>query len=110
MPKLICSDPLQMELFEVPSRGQRGDNLTYRITAKGKVLYDIPRGYAAPPGSGPAGETCRSCAHRRILNTYGHNWHKCGLLEHRWTRGPGTDIRLKSPACLHWAPKPTPQP
>lgn len=61
------------------------------------------RGYAAPPGTGPAGETCGSCAHhatRRFAKVY----HKCALMVARWTGGAGSDVLLKSPACKRWAP------
>jgi len=63
-------------------------------------------GYAAAPGSGPQGETCKSCAH------YTHNdwrtaraFRKCALMRAVWTHGPGTDILASSPACSQWAKK-----
>lgn len=62
------------------------------------------RGYAAAPGTGPAGETCKSCAHysgHRMSKIY----RKCGLMRAFWTGGPGTDIKAKSPACKHWMEK-----
>jgi hypothetical protein len=58
-------------------------------------------GYAAPPGTGPSGETCKTCNHytlREFANTY----RKCGLMCGIWTRGPGTDILARSPACKKW--------
>ena len=61
----------------------------------------LPRGHAAPPGSGPAGETCRTCEHfarRRYAKTY----LKCALMKAHWTGGPGSDIRAKDPACRLW--------
>lgn len=57
----------------------------------------------ARPGTGPAGETCRTCAHRRqikVANTY----QKCGLMERHWTGGTGTDIKAAWAACNHWQP------
>jgi len=66
-----------------------------------KKRKTVPKGYAAPPGSGPAGEKCNTCAHfsgrmrsRRYL--------KCELMRAHWTGGPGTDIRARSPACARW--------
>jgi len=61
-----------------------------------------PKGYAAPPGSGPAGETCRSCKHyvRKHYHRYVHL--KCGLMQAAWTHGPGSDIRASSMACKKW--------
>jgi hypothetical protein len=61
-----------------------------------------PKGYAARPGSGPVGEFCRTCVHaysRHFSKTY---W-KCDLV--KATAGPGSDIRLKSPACQFWKAK-----
>ena len=55
-----------------------------------------PKGYAAAPGTGPDGQFCRTCAHAWSRGRY---W-KCDLVNP--TRGPGTDIRLKSPACRFW--------
>lgn len=60
-----------------------------------------PKGYAAPPGSGPKGETCKSCAHYSGVQL-AKLYRKCGLIRERWTGGPGTDIRAGSPACAFW--------
>lgn len=59
----------------------------------GRVFRGV--GYAAPPGTGPAGETCRTCAHMT-----GRRFHKCrlGLV----TSGAATDIRTSAPACRLW--------
>lgn len=57
-------------------------------------------GYAAAPGSGPAGESCKTCKHLSG-HQRGKKFYKCGLM--KWTFGAGTDIRLKSPACWHWS-------
>lgn len=61
-----------------------------------------PNGYAAPPGTGPAGETCKTCQH--YCRTGGHAKHylKCGRTRHAWTHGPGTDIKAGAPACKFW--------
>ena len=55
------------------------------------------KGYAATPGSGPKGETCRTCKHARQRGGGSRAYWKCDLIKP--TRGPGSDIRLKSPAC-----------
>lgn len=60
-----------------------------------------PKGYAAPPGTGPEGETCGSCAHHATVR-HASIYHKCGLLRQAWTRGQATDIRVRSPACKLW--------
>lgn len=67
-----------------------------------------PKGYAALPGTGPAGETCGSCVHlarRRMARVY----LKCGLMERGWTGGAATDVRAKAPACSRWAATGTPE-
>lgn len=67
----------------------------------GKRKKTVLRGYAAAPGTGPKGETCKSCRHYS-----GHRrskiYRKCGLVRARWTGGPGTDILARSPACSYW--------
>lgn len=60
-------------------------------------------GHAAPPGTGPEGETCKTCDHlarKRMSKTY----LKCGLMQALWTGGGGTDVRAGDPACKRWAP------
>lgn len=61
-------------------------------------------GYAARPGTGPAGEKCRTCACAYQRGGRVRSYWKCSLV--KVTGGPGTDIRLKSPACSQWRPKP----
>lgn len=58
-------------------------------------------GYAARPGTGPAGETCRTCRHlRRVKREGGRTYSKCGLVPS--SHGPGTDIRASAAACREW--------
>ena len=64
---------------------------------------DKPKGYAAPPGSGPAGETCKSCAHSYRRDGGAKTYRKCDLV--KATKGPGSDILFRSPACSRWEPK-----
>jgi len=64
-----------------------------------KAPQKVPKGYRAPPGSGPEGETCRTCAYIKV-NQQSRRYYKCGLVP--MTHGPATDIRLKSPACSFW--------
>lgn len=64
-----------------------------------------PKGYAAPPGTGPEGETCKTCAHIH-RNEMSKTYLKCGLMSAHWTGGPATDIRAGWPACRLWEPKP----
>lgn len=70
-----------------------------------KLLYGqigtVPKGHAWTPGSGPAGETCKTCAHI-TRNKWGRVYLKCGLTKAKWTHGPGSDIRARDPACKFW--------
>ena len=59
-------------------------------------------GYASIPGTGPAGESCGTCRHMATNS----KWCKCELMRPRWTRGYGTDVLKKSPACSRWEAKP----
>jgi hypothetical protein len=63
----------------------------------------IPKGrrHPASPGSGPEGESCKTCCHCRRVEHHDQNYFKCALVLE--TRGAGTDIRLKSPACSKWS-------
>lgn len=55
-------------------------------------------GYAAAPGTGPAGETCGTCEHFRRSAA---GFHKCAEAR-RISHGPGTDVRVTAPACAVW--------
>ena len=77
----------------------------------GERLY--PEGYnpsarKKPPctadviGSGPEGETCRTCLHYMRVRYHGAYYLKCGLMKAAWTHGAGTDIRAKWAACSKW--------
>lgn len=64
------------------------------------VVGEKRRGlYAAAPGTGPAGKTCRSCDHVRHMRPGKHP--KCGLTN--FTHGDATTIRTSTPACRHYA-------
>lgn len=65
---------------------------------------ETPRGYAAPPGTGPKDHFCRDCRNA-VARHYSKVYWKCALMVTKWTGGFKTDIRLKSPACRHWTPK-----
>lgn len=73
-----------------------GDTVTVPVRGK---HYIEPRGYNQPPGTGPAGETCGTCAY--IVG--GRRWHKCDLSRARWTHSRGTDVLVKAPACRKWS-------
>lgn len=73
------------------------------IPPRGKH-YTQPKGYAAGPGTGPAGETCGSCEHVVRARSYSNSkrWLKCGLMQPAWTSGRGSDVLARMPACSKW--------
>lgn len=62
---------------------------------------EVARGYYAPPGTGPVGETCKSCRHAHP-NRQSKTYWKCELMRQVWTGGRKTDILVGSPACKGW--------
>ncbi len=82
-----------------------GETIVERISeAKPGRKPTQPNGYAATPGTGPAGETCKTCEHKRSTGSMcARVYWKCALMEHAWTGGPGSDIRMRSPACSRWS-------
>lgn len=74
---------------------------TVVVPVRGKH-YVKAKGYAAAPGSGPAGETCGSCSHHAIRR-YAKSYHKCELTRACWTGGRATDILVRAPACHKWS-------
>jgi hypothetical protein len=80
-----------------------GDPLVILATpGRGKRRDPKPWGYACPPGTGPAGETCGSCTHH-VIKRMAKNYHKCELARAKWTGGGKSDIRVRAPACSRWA-------
>ena len=82
----------------------------FGIEHKGEPKKENPykgrsRAHPYPPGSGPKGESCGTCARARCLPYHGKNYWKCWYMRHTWTHGLGTDIRLKDPACKLWKEK-----
>lgn len=57
---------------------------------------------AAPLGTGPAGETCGTCVFAKRVQHHDYFYWKCGKVQHLWTHGSGSDIRLKWEACREW--------
>lgn len=81
-----------------------GDTVT--VPKRGKH-YVQPRGYAARPGTGPEGETCKTCRHSYHGGTGRRRYPKCALTRacHRSSRR--TDILMGAPACEKFQPKET---
>lgn len=87
-----------------------GKELVSYRTASGNVVevvkrgkhYVEPRGYAAKPGTGPAGETCGTCAHKTYSGNTAGRYPKCALTRACWTRTRRTDILVNAAACEKW--------
>lgn len=60
----------------------------------------LKKGYAAAPGSGPAGETCRSCRH--IGGVRGNEYSSQCRIAKRGSFGIAIFISPTSPACNRW--------
>lgn len=59
-------------------------------------------GHAAPPGTGPADETCGSCAHIQRRDIGSRCFFKCGVLPAKFVHGRKTDILKTDSACAMW--------
>jgi hypothetical protein len=76
----------------------------------GELVMDVrrrrvwakPNGYMSIPGTGPQGETCKSCRHSLRMGSARRAYYKCALLRHAWTCSTRTDILAGSPACNKW--------
>lgn len=87
-------------------RDMFGNEITIeQARALKKRKAPVPNGYAAAPGTGPAGETCKTCLHLARVK-YANVYMKCGLMKKQWTGGGATDVLARSPACRRWEPKP----
>jgi hypothetical protein len=93
----IRGEPLDMKALM-----KRGDQQRY-LERKAGVVHRKPtakNGYAAPPGTGPEGKTCKDCKHKNSMSNGGaKHFIKCNLRRATWTHGEGTDILARSPAC-----------
>jgi hypothetical protein len=98
----VHGDPIDFKALGAKAADHRAIN----GTGKQKRKPTEPKGYAALPGSGPEGETCRNCKHKQTQsNTGAKSWIKCVLMKAAWTHGPGSDIRASSPACRRFEAK-----
>lgn len=59
-------------------------------------------GHAAMPGTGPLGETCKTCKWLSGRQGGRKTFYKCALMRHKWSMTPATDIRLSDLACNRW--------
>lgn len=71
------------------------------VGPKPKRNPTVPKGYAALPGTGPEGKTCRDCQHKQTMsNTGAKSWIKCVLMKAAWTSAADQHSRTprRSPA------------
>ena len=81
-----------------PNAGALSDADRKRVMAR---IKPKKTGHAWQIGTGPAGETCKTCKHY-TLRQFAKAYRKCGLMRQHWTGGPGTDIKASDPACKKW--------
>lgn len=86
-----------MTLFELSPIALASTGETVK-DAKGRTTRHKP--YAALLGHGPAGFTCATCAFLLVDEHHNKRFFKCGRV--KITRGAGTDIRKKDPACARY--------
>lgn len=77
---------------------------TVVVPVRGKH-YVQPRGYADRPGTGPDGETCKSCRHSYKGGTGQRGHPKCKLTQRCHTSSRRTDILMNAAACSKWEAK-----
>lgn len=82
-----------------PNAGALTDRERKRL--RRRATENNKRGHAWKPGTGPAGETCKTCKHYYVRRWAG-TFRKCLLMKPHWTNGPRTDIRARDPACKKW--------
>lgn len=75
-------------------------------TVPAKRKPTVKNGYAAQPGTGPEGKTCKTCEFKVVGGNPGGSkrFLKCELRKATWTGGEGTDILARSPACSKYEP------
>lgn len=92
MPKDLFGNEVDLQaMADAPLQGPRR-----------KRKDPVPKGHAWMPGTGPDGETCKTCKHRARILLSSKVVSKCGLNKRRWTGGRGSDIRAGDPACKFW--------
>ncbi len=97
------NDQQQGDLFHEIQTAKLGRQLTSAEYHKiHRETRSKKHGHAAPPGTGPEGETCGSCAHLVRIGQGRRAYFKCELMRHIWTGGYGTDIRCMDLACQRW--------
>ena len=76
-----------------------------RRRERAELAIAVGRHPLGQPLREPAGETCGSCVHAEGFRYRRRTYWKCPTVG-GLTHGPGTDLRLKWPACNRWEPRP----
>lgn len=70
------------------------------VKAFKKKRFTEDRAHAAPPGSGPAFLTCKTCDSLiQVVIRSGKRFWKCKLMKKYWSHGAATDIKRRDWAC-----------
>lgn len=88
-----------------PDPPRVGARTTAEIRRDQRRLSEQAKGYAWKPGTGPAGETCRTCTHCQHIAYHRRGYNKCAANRAAWGHSVRSDIRLRSPACKKWEAK-----
>lgn len=86
------------DLMNLPEQPAMSDAERKRMKRR---AYERPAGHAAPIGTGPSGETCKTCRHIANRGT-AKIYYKCRLNEAKWTASRHSDIRVSDAACRKW--------
>ena len=84
--------------MSAPVFGDPIDIARARAQGPGRGRRKPGQPWADVRGAGPAGKTCKSCSLLGANGGCGKTYYKCTAT--KTTHGPGTDIRLKDPACI----------
>jgi hypothetical protein len=90
----MTNSHLTPDFMTLPPQSERSQSVAKAQRYQGGL-------YAAQPGTGPIGQTCRTCKHI-YRKEMGKTYLKCGLTRRWWTGGGGTDIKASAPACSKW--------
>jgi hypothetical protein len=94
-------DPMLQALIDAPLRNP--NKSAFGLSAGGKKKGALDS-HAAAPGTGPEGETCKTCRNLERVR-FAKSYLKCGLMRSHWTGGPGTDVKAGDAACSKWMPR-----
>ena len=70
------------------------------MTGPTDLRFASKRGYVSPPGTGPAGETCRTCRNARPVDCNSRVWFCDMVPDSRADRG--AEISLATKSCGRW--------